>query len=132
MLDLSRRFAAARVLSVAMLAMFAFQPAHAAVECIGKLGPVLLYKDGLVGVVASWNTGNPGLYHICNTSGEFGGISSEVCLAWYATLMKAKGQPQLNVAIYFDTNVPCAQVPIGSATPTVHYLGLYSLDQPAQ
>jgi hypothetical protein len=113
-----------------MLALFGFQPAHASIECVGKPGPVLLYKNGLVAAAFAWNTGDSGFYHICNTSGEFSGISSEVCLAWYATLMKAKSQQQLNVALYFDTSSTCASVPPAESTPTVHYLGIYSMDPP--
>lgn len=133
MSGISHRFGAARAAVAAALAMFVFPPAHAAVECIGKPGPVLLYKDGLVAALITWNTGGSGFYQICNTNGEFGGISSEVCLAWYATLMRAKGQVDpveekllpLNVALYFEANVSCAQLPGNSDTPLVHYLGLY-------
>jgi hypothetical protein len=117
-----RRFIAARASLAAALALFGFQQAHAAVECVGKVGTVILYQSGIVGVVGDWNPG--ALSFVCNTTGEFGGISTEVCLAWYATLMKAKSQ-QLNVTIYYDSNATCPLLPTYGSTPSVHYLGLY-------
>lgn len=132
MFGISHRFGAGRAALMAALALLVFQPAQAAVECVGKPGPVLLYKDGTVGALITWSTGGSGFYHVCNTNGEFGGISTEICLAWYATLMKAKGRfktdgtpDPLNVALYFDVTVACDQLPVSSATPSVHYLGLY-------
>src|SRR5688572_24353996 len=124
MLDIARRFGAARASLVAALALFGLQPAFAD-ECVGKPGPAVVYKDGLVAALITWNGGGSGFYHICNTSGEFGGTSSEVCLSWYATLMRAKTEKWL-VTFYFDTGASCASLPDNSATPSVRYVGLYT------
>lgn len=54
-----RRFGAARASLAATLALFGFQQSHAAVECVGKVGTVILYQSGIVGVVGDWNPGAP-------------------------------------------------------------------------
>jgi hypothetical protein len=117
-----RRFAASRASLAVTLALFGFQQAHATVECVGKVGSLILYQNGIVGVTADWNSA--AFSFVCNTNGEFGGISTEVCLSWYATLMKAKSQ-NLNVTIYYDSNATCPTLPTYGSTPAVHYLGLY-------
>lgn len=110
-----------RTLLVAVSALCAGPQAHAAVDCVGTVAKVLLYADGTVNIVGSWR----GDYtFVCSTSGSFGAVPAEVCLTWYATLMKAKTD-NLNVTIYYNTNTACAALPTYGSSPVPVYLGFY-------
>lgn len=93
--------------------------AHAAIECVGKVGKVLLYADGSVNVLGAWR----GDYTIvCNTNG--GAVSTEVCLSWYATLLKAKAN-NTDVTVYYNTTYACNNLPTYGSTPTPVYVGAW-------
>ena len=108
-------------LLVAVGALCAGHQAHAAVDCVGKIAKVLLYADGTVNIVGSWR----GDYNfVCSTSGAFGSVPAEVCLSWYATLMKAKTD-NLDVTVYYNTNTACSALPTYGSSPVPVYIGLY-------
>lgn len=112
---------ALRALFLAAASGLALAPAHAAVDCVGKVSKVLLYADGTVNILGSWR----GDYNfVCSTSGAFGSVPAEICLSWYATLTKAKTE-NLDVTVYYNTNTPCAALPTYQSSPAPVYIGLY-------
>lgn len=109
------------VLPIVAAALCGPSQAHAAVDCVGKVAKVLLYEDGTVNIVGSWR----GDYNfVCSTSGNFGNVPAEVCLSWYATLVKAKTD-NLDVTVYYNTNTPCSALPTYGSSPVPVYIGLY-------
>ncbi|MBM0106554.1 hypothetical protein JM946_17635 [Steroidobacter sp. S1-65] len=110
-----------RPLIFAVGALCTAQQAQAAVDCVGKVAKVLLYSDGTVNIVGQWR----GDYtFVCSTSGSFGTVSAEVCLSWYATLMKAKAD-NLDVTVYYNTNTACSALPTYGNSPVPVYIGLF-------
>ena len=107
------------VVSLAALASF---QAAADLNCNGKVGDVLLYSDGTVNIRSDWRGD---FTYICSTSGSWApNITTEVCLAWYATLVKAQASG-LRVSVYYGGNPgTCSTLPSYSASPTPIYIGL--------
>lgn len=101
------------------LAVFGCQQASA-IDCNGKVLRVLLYVDGTVNILGNWR----GDYtYICSTSGSWGNASTEVCLTWYASLVKARAD-NANVSISYNSSSTCATLPTYSASPMPAYIGL--------
>jgi hypothetical protein len=95
---------------------------HAAdLYCSGTVQYVLMYNDGTVALSGSWR----GDYvYLCSTSGSWGSIPQEVCLAWYATAVKAADDGK-HVAIYYSpSSYTCATLPTYSSAPVPFYFGV--------
>ena len=95
---------------------------HAAdLYCSGTVQYVLLYYDGAVALLGSWR----GDYtYLCSTSGSWGSIPPEVCLAWYATAVKAADDGK-HVAIYYSpSSYTCTTLPTYSSAPVPFYFGV--------
>lgn len=102
------------------LALFSLQ-SHAVTDCSGTVIRALLYSDGSVNILSSWRNDYT---YICNTNGTFGGVAPEICLAWYATALKAIASNK-QVNIYYQATHACATLPIYSSAPVPTYFGLF-------
>ena len=89
--------------------------------CSGTVQYVLMYNDGTVAVLGSWR----GDYtYLCSSSGSWGAIPQDVCLAWYATAVKAADDGK-HVAIYYSPSTyTCSTLPTYSSAPVPFYFGV--------
>jgi hypothetical protein len=109
-----------KLLVGAALTLLSLQ-AHAATDCSGTVTRALLYADGSVNILSSWRNDYT---VICNTNGTFGSVSAEICLAWYATALKAIANNK-QVNIYYAATHTCATLPVYWSAPVPTYFGLF-------
>lgn len=105
-----------------LLATLTSYQAAADLNCNGKVSDVLMYSDGTVNVRSDWRAD---FTYVCSTSGSWASsISTEVCLAWYATLIKAQASG-LRLAVYYaGSSATCSTLPTYSASLVPLYIGL--------
>jgi hypothetical protein len=102
------------------LALFSLQ-SWAVTDCTGTVNGALLYADGSVNILGSWRNDYT---VICNTNGTFGNVAPEICLAWYATALKAVGTTR-QVNIYYAATHTCATLPTYWSAPAPTYFGSF-------
>lgn len=90
--------------------------------CSGKVTGVLLYQDGYVMIYGSWR--NDWTY-VCNTQGSWGTASTEVCLAWYGALLKAKSE-NTTVQVWYpnENSYGCNALPTYSTSRVPGYVAM--------
>lgn len=96
--------------------------AAAALNCVGQVTGVLLYKNGVVNVSTSWRQD---YVHICNLNTEREGVSVTTCAMWVALLQNVK-KNNGSAAFYYEPDArynSCSNVPTYADSPAPVYIG---------
>ena len=99
--------------------LFASQASHAAMTCLGPITYLAINTGGSVYVSVG-----SGIWAICSVATPFGGVATDTCKAWYASLLAAQKTGQ-RVQFYFTTGTTCSAV--GDwvvVTPNLYHMDL--------
>lgn len=120
-LQVLRRRAGAACVAIAMMGLPQLA-SSAGLACSGLVDEVLLYADGTLNVRTPWRNG--GYTFLCNTTGAWGNVPTEVCLGWYGLLTKAVAEQKTVMVWYDTTTLTCASLPEYSPSILPTYVGL--------
>lgn len=94
------------------------------IACAGQVREILLYANGTVNLRGNWRNDYT---YLCNTTGAWGNVPTEVCLSWYATAAKALADGKEVIVWYAGNAHTCANLPTYGNSPQPTYVGLRSL-----